>query len=74
MDMTPKYKHDSKCCIFLGHKQNHDIYFCDQDMDNPTLWGFYLRYGNNPEDYISGVKSMDDIKFYLENTKNYLYV
>ncbi len=53
-----KFDHDhNSCCTFLGHFNNHDLYFCPQDIFKiPTL---IARYGNKGEEYKSGLEFKD---------------
>lgn len=45
----PKFIHDCKNCIFLGHHEKYDMYFCPNE---PTI---ILRYGNDGYEYSSGL-------------------
>lgn len=45
------FEHDCNKCISLGSFQDHDLYFCKQGS-LPTV---IARFGNNPEDYKSGL-------------------
>lgn len=45
-DDSPKFMHDCDECVFLGHFEKHDLYYCPQDQ---TLTG---RYDHDQTDYI----------------------
>jgi len=50
---NPKFLHDCSCCTFLGHENDHDLYFCEQ-----APWGFptvIARYGSEGPEYESGL-------------------
>jgi len=47
--MKPFYEHDCPMCVFLGHYENQDLYYCDNE---PTL---IARYGSDG-DYVSGME------------------
>ena len=47
----PKFTHDSKCCVFLGHHEGHDLYVCPQNS-RPTV---IARYSDKVGDYKSGM-------------------
>jgi len=55
--MTPKFKHDCEKCIFLGHYNEKDLYFCDQNSTNPTL---IQRYSDDSGDYFSAIAIVND--------------
>jgi hypothetical protein len=44
----PIFEHDCEKCIFLGHYEGYDLYFCKNE---PTV---IARYGENG-DYMSGL-------------------
>lgn len=47
---TPLYEHDCKNCVFLGHYQGADLYFC------PRPWKtFIARYSSEGSEYDSGL-------------------
>lgn len=50
MKDKPKHKHDCKECLFLGCSDEHDLYYCNNI--HPTV---IARYGDNGEDYVSGI-------------------
>jgi len=55
-DMTnvtnePKFKRNGADCTFLGHFNNHDLYYSDQ-AGLPTV---IARYGNDGDQYTSGM-------------------
>jgi hypothetical protein len=56
----PKYQHDCDKCKFLGQamddKEFCDLYYCPQGGHIPTV---IARYGNEPEDYRSGLPGVD---------------
>lgn len=43
--MKPKFKHDCDCCSFLGHHEEHDLYFCTQGGTVPTVIARWDDYG-----------------------------
>lgn len=45
-----KFIHDCDNCVFLGQYEEYDLYFCNNN--NPTV---IARYGDNGEDYTSGL-------------------
>lgn len=49
--MKPRYEHNCDRCEFLGHLLGHDLYYCEQGSDLPTI---VARYGNEGPDYASG--------------------
>jgi hypothetical protein len=51
--MKRKFKHDCNSCIFLGHVNKNDLYYCKHGMGNvPTV---IARYGSAPGNYKSGM-------------------
>lgn len=50
--MEPKFSH-AGCpdCKFIGQDEGHDYYFCDHAGHLTVI----ARYGDNPEDYMSGL-------------------
>lgn len=46
-----KYNHDCEFCRPLGNFQGHDLYYCN--VHHPTV---IARFGNEPEDYTSGLR------------------
>lgn len=53
---TPRYIHDCKECIYLGQKDEYDLYFCNQGGLLNTV---IARFGNEGPDYISGMSFSD---------------
>jgi len=53
-NIVMRYKHDCDTCIPLGQFQENDIYFCGS-LNNKANDTVVSRYGNKPEDYISGL-------------------
>lgn len=62
--MKPLFKHDCKCCTFLGTTEvpenvtqtipiEIDMYFCEQNSLAPTV---IARLSSEPSDYISGIQ------------------
>ena len=51
--MKPVFQHDCDLCKFLGHHNGHDMYFCLQGRNSPTV---LARYGNDGPDYTSGLE------------------
>jgi hypothetical protein len=47
-----RYAHDCKNCKPLGEYSDVDLYFCDQDGNNPTV---LARFSDHGPDYISGL-------------------
>lgn len=45
----PKFKHDCTSCVYLGHFEDHDLYYCPND---PTV---IARFGDEGPDYGSGL-------------------
>lgn len=43
----PVFKHDCYDCVFLGHYNDRDLYFCADTV--------IARYGDNRPDYSSGM-------------------
>lgn len=56
---TPLYNHDCEACTYLGHKQMHDLYYCDQGGGS-NLSTVIARRSDRGEDYISGLNSARD--------------
>lgn len=48
---TPRFRHGSECCRFLGHGLGHDLYYCHQ-YSMPTV---IARHSSAPADYVSGI-------------------
>lgn len=46
------FEHDCNNCEFLGTFQEHDLYYCPQTPNWPTV---IARYGNNGYEYKSGM-------------------
>ena len=55
MKELPRYKHDCEDCIFLGHFEEYDLYYCPDD--NPVLTTVIARYGDIGDQYMSGLSS-----------------
>lgn len=51
-NMSSRYLHKCTRCIFLGQKDEYDLYFCDQDWELPTI---VARYSDDSPDYLSGM-------------------
>jgi len=32
MSEAPKFMHDCQSCVFLGHHEKHDLYFCPKEQ------------------------------------------
>jgi hypothetical protein len=47
--MKPIFRHDCEACSFLGHYEEHDLYYCPGE---PTV---IARYGSEGPDYKSGL-------------------
>jgi hypothetical protein len=50
----PLYNHDCEACVYLGHKQGQDLYYCDQG-GGPNMSTVIARRSDRGEDYISGL-------------------
>ena len=49
----PVFAHDCSDCVFLGHYQEHDLYFCPKDsVDGGTV---IARWSGIGSDYASGL-------------------
>lgn len=64
--MKAKYKHDCDCCNFLGHYEEHDLYYCSQDGGIPTV---IARWGNDGHDYSSGLSFVNHIPVIAEASR-----
>ena len=51
MSDTPRFLHHCPGCVFLGHHDKHDLYFCPQG-GHPTVMA---RFDNDDPDYKSGL-------------------
>lgn len=47
----PVFKHDCDCCEYLGHYEEHDLYYCKDNMI-PTV---SARWSGTGQDYASGI-------------------
>jgi hypothetical protein len=64
----PQYTHDCEDCVFLGRFENKDLYFCSQNQGKgiskmPTI---ISRFGNEPQNYISGLWLAENNHFLKE--------
>lgn len=50
------FKHDCGACVYLGHWDGHDLYYCAVQVTGPTV---IARYGSVGPDYKSGVLLSD---------------
>ena len=57
---TPRFEHDAKCCKFLAHELDHDLYYCDQHVFGPTV---IARHSSRPNDYWSGLAIAERVPF-----------
>lgn len=48
----PVFAHDCDACIFLGHYEDSDLYFCGKEMGLGTV---IARYGGDGPAYASGL-------------------
>lgn len=48
----PVYAHDCDDCVFLGHYEGHDLYFCPKEADEGTV---IARWSGDGPDYASGL-------------------
>lgn len=51
---TPLYNHDCEACVFLGHQQMQDLYYCDQG-GGQNMSTVIARRSDRGEDYVSGL-------------------
>jgi hypothetical protein len=60
LNMTPRYTHDCKACVFLGRNDNFDTYWCPAEaFSKETMGGSVVaRYGNEGAEYASGPLKM----------------
>jgi hypothetical protein len=54
---NPKFLHDYACCTFLGHENDHDLYFCEQG----TIPTVIARYGSEGPEYQSGLRGAQNL-------------
>lgn len=47
--MKPRFQHDCGACVFLGHYEEHDLYYCPGE---PTV---IARYSSEGPGYKSGL-------------------
>lgn len=50
--MSRQFEHDCNACVFLGHVDKHDLYFCPNDILGPTV---IARWSSEGPDYSSGL-------------------
>lgn len=46
----PVFEHDCDECVFLGHYEKHDLYYCGKDIETVIA-----RWSSDGPDYASGV-------------------
>jgi len=46
----PVFEHDCDKCVFLGHYEKHDLYYCGENIGTVIA-----RWSSNGPDYASGV-------------------
>ncbi len=46
--MTPEFRHDCDACTFLGHYNDHDLYYCTKTDGWPKFLARYGDYGAWP--------------------------
>jgi len=46
---NPRFLHNCDVCVFLGHLEGNDLYFCPKE---PTV---LARYGDDGPEYTSGI-------------------
>jgi len=47
VENEPVYKHDCDGCVFLGHSEHRDIYYCDSALGKRII----ERKSSEPADY-----------------------
>ena len=52
----PRFTHDCDRCVFLGHQDDHDHYYCASDFGGATI---IARYDDDGPDYVSGIVFKD---------------
>lgn len=53
-NLDPQYTHDCPDAHYLGRFQEFDLYYCDH-WESKIRRTVVARYGNKPEEYISGI-------------------
>ena len=48
-----RYQHDCQECVFLGEREEYDLYYCNGTGSGRTI---IARYGDGEGDYISGIE------------------
>lgn len=56
MSQKKHFIHDSECCTYVcstpeDMKPKYDFYYCDKG----DYFSYLARYGNKPEEYLSGI-------------------
>lgn len=62
----PKFEHDCERCVFLGHFDENDLYFCGQDGVGPTV---LARYDSDGPAYTSGLFQAGNNPHITEGTR-----
>lgn len=54
--MIPKFQHDCKTCVFLGHYEGHDLYWHPGRIETTVI----ARFGSEGHEYASGLPFAND--------------
>jgi len=52
----PKFDHECESCLYLGRFLKHDLYACRDQQKTKTISTVLARYGNEDNEYISGLE------------------
>jgi len=52
INMEPRYEHRCETCVFLGHHEDKDLYWC-ASKSNRRLDSIIARLSSEPSDYLS---------------------
>jgi len=63
-EVGPVYAHHCEECEFLGHFEEHDLYFCGQGLLGPNV---IARCSGTPSDYTSGLASARSRTYDIQN-------
>lgn len=64
----PQFTHDCSRCIFLGHREGYDVYYCVQDLPGDAWPTLIARYGNEPQHNHSGASFVTRGTFFKKST------
>lgn len=69
-NVGPTFKHDCDACIYLGHFEDHDLYYCGADGGMPTV---IARWSGSGPEYASGltIAKARDFKRMEDNAPDY---